>query len=383
MSTQEELLYLPMTELEHHLKNYITTHVEWKGHILTSSELSAFLSEFFTAKADILPTLSINSYLPKDVFSPAMTNALLSVADQETDDFRSCQQEKTFIPQKFDISVGRMTRYMPAHWHTNDYFELYYVFNGKCELHFENEVLQMKPGTICLLSPTTYHASPCYSDDCILFYYMIRTSTFNLVFWNNLTEQNLISTFFRKVLSGEGGKSYLHFETENDEKIRLLLIEICQEYISGNHYSPQLMNSLMSVFFIQLLRGYENKVHLPSDVPLNWNAGFGEIFTYIQNNYRTVTLQELSKRFNYSERQLTRILQYCTNHSFSEVLLGLRMHNAAGYLTGTSLSAEKIAELVGYSNSSSFYRAFSKFYKCSPSEYRRMRESISEEKRHE
>lgn len=348
----DELLHLPMTEFEYSLKNYTDSHPEWKDRILTSSELSVFLGEYFATRKE---------FQNKE-------DGRWSWMDS---DLRNCQQEKTFIPQKFDISVGRMLRYMPAHWHTNDYFELYYVFTGSCELHFENEVITMGPGTIVLLSPATRHASPCYSDDCVLFYYMIRTSTFNMVFWNNLTDQDLMSAFFRKALNGEGGKSYLHFETREDGGIQSLLYEIYKEYQSGDIYSPQMMNSMMSMFFIRLLRSYKNEVYLPSDASFHWNPCFGEIFSYIQNHYHTVTLKDLAEQFNYSERQLTRIIYAATNRNFSEVLLDLRMHNAAGYLATTSLSAEKIAELVGYGNASSFYRAFGKFHGCSPSEYRR------------
>lgn len=348
----DELLHLPMTEFEDSLKNYTASRPEWKDQILTASELSEFLNEYFITEKELL----------------SKVDGGLKWLDNDS---RNCQQEKTFIPQKFDISVVRMIRYMPAHWHTNDYFELYYVFAGSCELHFENEVIIMRPGTIVLLSPATRHASPCYSDECVLFCYMIRTSTFNLVFWNNLTDQNLMSAFFRKALNGEEGKSYLHFETREDARIQLLLYDIYKEYNSGDIYSPHMMNSLMSMFFIQLLRDYKNEVHLPLEASLHWNPCFGEIFTYIQNNYRTVTLQDLAEHFNYSERQLTRIIYSATNHNFSEVLLDLRMHNAAGYLSTTSLSTEKISELAGYSNVSSFYRAFKKFHGSSPSEYRR------------
>lgn len=49
------------------------------------------------------------------------------------------------------------------------------------------------------------HASPCYEDDRVLVYYMLRRSTFEQVFWNQIPSENLMSSFFRLALSGEQG----------------------------------------------------------------------------------------------------------------------------------------------------------------------------------
>lgn len=366
MNTIDELLDLPLTDLELLLKNYIALHPKWKNRLLSSTEFLTFLDEFNRYMLDT-ESLALPALFGNKADRWSSSGGVFPFRDAQ---FYACQTEGSFIPSDFDISVGRMLRYMPSHWHTNDYFELYYVFSGSCQLCFENETVEMKPGTIFLLSPSTLHASPCYSDDCALFYYMIRTSTFNMVFWNNLAKQNLMSSFFQKVLSGENGTSYLHFETGGDETIRSILYEIYQEYASCSPYSPQLMNYLMGVFFMRLLRSYETNVILPADHNFHWKSSFAEIFSYIQNNYDTVTLKELSERFHYSERQLARIIRNCTNSTFSDFILSLRMNHAASYLTNTTLTSEVISAKVGYENSSSFHRAFVKFYGYSPKEYR-------------
>ena len=49
---------------------------------------------------------------------------------------------------------------------------------------------------------------------------MIRSSTFEQVFWNQIPPENLMSTFLRRALGNEQTNSYLHFETGNDTDIR-------------------------------------------------------------------------------------------------------------------------------------------------------------------
>ena len=45
------------------------------------------------------------------------------------------------------------------------------------------------------------------------------------------------------------------------------------------------------------------------------------------------------------------------------------MERAAGLLSATELSVEEIAYMLGYSNSSNFYKAFRGYYHASPREY--------------
>lgn len=53
------------------------------------------------------------------------------------------------------------------------------------------------------------------------------------------------------------------------------------------------------------------------------------------------------------------------------VLRQLRMRQAATLLEAGTLSIDQIANAVGYSSRSSFFKAFQKVYACEPSEYRR------------
>ena len=77
-----------------------------------------------------------------------------------------------------------MLRYMPAHWHRNQYFEIYYALSGECPVHFTNEVITLTPGAVLIVAPNVLHANPCYGDDKVLLYYCVRSTTFEQVFWN-------------------------------------------------------------------------------------------------------------------------------------------------------------------------------------------------------
>ena len=68
-------------------------------------------------------------------------------------------------------------------------------------------------------------------------------------------------------------------------------------------------------------------------------------------------------------RRLSGLLRRETGRTFSEILLEQRMTRAACLLRGTPLSIENIAAMLGYRDSSNFYKAFREYYGKSPREY--------------
>ena len=130
------------------------------------------------------------------------------------------------------------------------------------------------------------------------------------------------------------------------------------------------MNALMSTFFALLLRNYESTVRFPSADTIQWKPEYGEIIDYIERNFKTVTIKELSKRFHYSERQIARIVKNSTGQQFSEAVANLSIQRACQLLQYTTLSTEKIAEEAGYLNLSSFHRAFQRRMSTTPNRYR-------------
>ena len=82
-----------------------------------------------------------------------------------------------------------------------------------------------------------------------------------------------------------------------------------------------------------------------------------------------VTLKEIAERFNYHPNYISTLLHRSTGRKFSEILLEKRMARAILLMKNTSLSVEEIAAMLGYSDQSSFYKAFKNYYHVSPREY--------------
>lgn len=368
---------VPMLVLERFLKQIMEERPEIRDHILTSAELAEYIlwmSETYGGtdmKEKLEPDLKrfeVNTDFAEAVKTRIEYGSHEQNMAMLTGAFDN-HEEGAYMANAQDISVTRMLRYMPAHWHTNEFFEIYYLSDGNCSMWFPDEVIPMKPGTVLVIAPEVPHASPCYSDDAVLMSYLIRTSTFDQVFWRQLPEGNLMTAFFRQALDGVNRTAYLHFETGEDEDILRVLHQVHRESRSTDAYRAKMLNALMSTFFILLVRRYEETARLPRTADFRWKHQFSAIFSYIQTHFADRSRAEIAEHFHYSERQISRIVSDYTGQNYAQLVLRLKMEKAVSLYKQKNLKAEQIASMLGYADTSSFFRAFSKYFGCPPGEY--------------
>ncbi|MCD7927620.1 MAG: helix-turn-helix transcriptional regulator [Oscillospiraceae bacterium] len=133
--------------------------------------------------------------------------------------------------------------------------------------------------------------------------------------------------------------------------------------------TQEILKSLTLTLMMQVARQYQKAgSNKPTQTLSEKIAG------YIGEHIDTVTLQEVAEHFSYHPNYISTLLPKQIGKTFSQLLLEQRMERAAALLRGTALPVSQIAELLGYSNSSNFYRAFRAYYRVSPREYQRRSE---------
>lgn len=220
-----------------------------------------------------------------------------------------------------------------------------------------------------IVPPFTKTATTFTKDNVVLLDIMIRSSTFRQVFLEQLAPSNTMTMFFNKALSGSNISNYLLFKTGLNKRLEHLLISIYTASTEKDPYSIRMRNPLTSTFFLQLLKDHEQIAQISPHSSLHWKPGFAEILIYIQTNYRTVTLEEVSRKFGYSQRQIIRIIRSSTDKTFTQLLTQLRMEKAAALLN-SKLSIEKLAAEIGYTSLSGFYQSFLNYYGVTPGQWR-------------
>lgn len=142
------------------------------------------------------------------------------------------------------------------------------------------------------------------------------------------------------------------------------------EFSRNRQYKNRMLNSIINAFFIILLRNHGNNVIVPELGNTEKSENLVFILRYIQEHFNTISLTELSKFFNYSERQIQRIIKDSTGLSFTENILRLKMKKAEKLLKNPDITISIIAEETGYSDSGTFRQAFKKYYGMTPQQYR-------------
>lgn len=91
---------------------------------------------------------------------------------------------------------------------------------------------------------------------------------------------------------------------------------------------------------------------------------------YIEDNYLTVTLEDVAKVIHLNASYLSQIFKQKTGCNFSDYLIEVKMKKAAELLQDVRLKTYDVSERVGYTNAKNFTRAFKYYFGMTPREYR-------------
>ena len=94
------------------------------------------------------------------------------------------------------------------------------------------------------------------------------------------------------------------------------------------------------------------------------------IVNYIQENYLTVTLDDLSNKFYLSKPYLSKYIKEKSGVTFGENVKKIRLKKASTLLRNGNMKVERVAEAAGYQNVEHFNRLFKKKYGMTPVQYR-------------
>lgn len=277
--------------------------------------------------------------------------------------------EDAFFKNNESIFINQHPRYMPAEEHSHDFFEIQYVLKGNVKQQIGGFNVALQEGDICFISPSASHNPEVNDHETIMINILLRAKTFRKAFSNCLLEDDIISSFFMRVLHGQAYHPFLLCSTNSDEKIASLILEMLYNKNNPDLYTDRLLHTKVEQLFIYLLRDYEEDFSTGSFQKNNEENIFS-ILRYVQNNFSTISLRSLSEYFNYNESYLSRMLKSNLGCTFSEYLTDLKLKKAAELLSTTKVPVTEILLQAGYTDKTHFYRAFNKKFGVTPNQYR-------------
>lgn len=287
-----------------------------------------------------------------------------------TDDKQFIIDSKKILADGQLINIRKHTRFIEFPAHKHNYIEFNYVYKGKLTEVIHNKKIELQEGEIIFLNKDITHAIEKSSEDDIIINFIIRPEFFDFIL--NLSESdNIIFNFLLKslYLNKNSKGEYLYFKVSNENNIQEILEKIIIEIYEPTMMSSTTIKLLVGLLIVELIKK-PNNIEVYSEDNYD-NLIIIEVLKYIDNNYSTATLFEISEMVNQRHYKISKLVKKHTNMTFKELLQEKRLNKAKQLLNETDISIVEIISLVGYENLTYFYKIFKEKYGYTPKDFRK------------
>lgn len=268
------------------------------------------------------------------------------------------------------INIRPHTRFIDFPQHNHEFVEAIYVLKGNMVNIINDEEINMHKGDILFLNRNISHSIKATDKNDLAVNFFIKPNFFHESLLM-IREDNIIKTFIINVLKNqEKCGQFLLFKTDGIIQIQNTLENLIFSLITNRKLKENDINKkLIGILFLYLM---QTDLQLQKNVKSNNETKFAKIIQdYIDTEYTTATLYEISDRLNMTIFQTSKLIKNEFGQTFKEMLQNKRFQMAEKLLIKTELSIYDIMLNIGYENSSYFHRKFKKIFSLSPAEYRR------------
>lgn len=270
------------------------------------------------------------------------------------------------------IEIRPHTRFAHFPCHRHNYVELVYMCSGSTTHivdHTEQIVLQ--EGDLLFLNQNACHEILPAGEGDVAVNFIILPEFFHRPV-SMIERENVLRDFLVSALSGEHSFSnYLHIPARGIVPVENLMESMIWTILERRNGTNTIIQTSMGLLLMNL-SGFAGSINRAAPGQEEQNMVF-DVLQYIEGNYKSGSLAEISSRLNRPTYQISRLLKKHTGCNFKELLGQRKLQQAAYLLSNTTLPVDAVITAIGYDNSSYFYRRFRERYGCSPAEFREMR----------
>lgn len=251
-------------------------------------------------------------------------------------------------------------------FHRHDFFFFNYTYKGQYESlsHKYDNKITIYENELYAGQPFAGHALYAHDNtETIIIGVLIQKRTFFHSFLPLLTANFSLLHFLLDPSVNSFSDEFIHFKLEKTCHILQLIELMVLEYAYKQSDTQNVLKPLVLSFLTMVARQYSSQNKTEHEKLSD------RIVQYISEHIDTVTLKELSKQFPYHPNYISNLLSQKIGKTFSQIKLEQRMSKSIILLNNTTLSISEIALMLGYSNSSNFYKDFKDYYQLSPREY--------------
>lgn len=270
--------------------------------------------------------------------------------------------------------------------HQHNTFELVFVLEGELYQRIEAERHLYSAGSCMLLNRNVRHAEEYGSFFCTVslslshefFHSLLRDGDRHYLQKTNLLGDNTdLQRFLDNELFGEGQheKQYIDFipvktSGDSNDPLRAQFEELSRLLLSEKPGFTYFFRGVLCEMLSLLSRK-----DLYNTVPIaigtkSESALFSRINHILEESNGRLTRRDLERELLYSGNYLNRIVRTYSGMNLTQYALSYTLRKVAELLVSEDLSVTELMHDFGFTNRNTFYRAFEKYYGCSPRQYR-------------
>lgn len=269
------------------------------------------------------------------------------------------------------IAIRPNTRFAAFPKHRHNYVEMVYMCSGE-QTHIINDgvVVNLCAGELLLLNQHAFHQTKITGYDDIAVNFIVLPAFFESVI-EMIGSENKLSEFIVEGLVGDGRNiSYMHFNVADVLPVQNLLENLIWSIVSREPNRRNINQFTMGLLFLQLLN-YTDRL-ISNEPQKLTNTIVMSALREIEENYMNASLSRVARQCNVTAAYVSRIVKEYCGKTFKELLMEKRLSRASALLIKTTLTIADIVLLVGYENTSYFYKIFTAKYGMSPKKWRNM-----------
>ncbi len=249
-----------------------------------------------------------------------------------------------------NMDLKEFSKITELHWH--DFFEIEMVTGGTALHHQNNETKEIRPGSLCFLTPTEIHqVEPLES-------YKSINITFN--------DSWIPSDFLTLIMYKE--QSVLYLSPDSFEFLKAVSKKMLEEFNQENPHRLIYLKNLINCILSEITRYLPPKNELSSKKELDV---IRQALTYLYCNFRnSPSLHDVAKIAGLSDNYFSEVFHKATKQTYNRFLNDLKLQYAYNLVLHSDKSITDICFLSGFNSMTHFQREFKAKYRCSPSEKR-------------
>ena len=264
----------------------------------------------------------------------------------------------------FEIYYYNDAKAEPVSWHQHDHYEFYFFLEGNVDYQIEDQTYPLEYGDYLLIPPHVEHRPIFHSTEVPYRRFVLWLSE---DYYQHLCQLSSDYAYaFDLVLQQ---KSY---HTRPDyiqlQEIQARLTDMIEESRSNRAFYELNVHLMLCQFLVHINRLTYDRLH--EVTASNSNMLYVNVCTYINDHLNEdLSLDSLAAYFFVSKYHISHIFKDNMGISLHQYILKKRLHACKNAIL-SGLPLNSLFQQYGFSDYSSFYRAFRKEYGVSPTDFR-------------